>query len=192
MRILFVIHLLASFYASYWILEKVSFASDTAGSAVVAFFLSFTVIWFLLSVFRRRYFKLVIQLMRLFKFFIKDFIRANVRLTKEIVTPKINLQPAVVKVPLSLHSDTSIMVLTNMSNLTPGTLVVGVSDDKRYLFVHTIYLNGGTLEGFKSYMKEGLEKRLLDVTALSASPESVGASGGGDNESIKKIKKTKE
>ncbi|MGK9118785.1 MULTISPECIES: Na+/H+ antiporter subunit E [Sphingobacteriaceae] len=191
MFILFIIHLLASFYASYWILEKITFVPETAGGALLAFLFSYTVFWGLLSVFQRRYFKLVIQLMYLLKYFIKEFIRSNVRLTKEIITPRINLRPAVVKVPLSLHSDMEIMILTNIANLTPGTLIVGISDDKRYFFVHTIYLEGGSLPSFKQYMQEGFEKRLLQIAALSKGVNTIQTSGKGDNEVMKKINKTK-
>lgn len=167
MVILFVIHLLFSFYASYWVLEKISFVPETAGGAVFAFLFFYTMFWLVLSVFHRRYFTLVIQLMRLLRYFIKEFVRSNVRLTKEIITPRINIQPAVVKVPLTLQSDMDVMILTNISNLTPGTLIVGISEDKRYLFVHTIYLEGGSLSSFKYHMQEGFEKKLLQITALS-------------------------
>lgn len=171
MLILFVLHLLASFYVSYWILEAIAFVPETAGGAILSFFLSFTLCWLVLSIFIRSYFKLIIRLMHLLKYFVTEFMRSNVRLTKEIITPKINLRPAVVKVPLSLRSDMEIMILTNISNLTPGTLIVGLSADKRYFFVHTIYLEGGSLENFKDYMRKGFEKKILEVVAYSKSTD---------------------
>jgi len=188
MIILFSIHLLASICLCYWILELVPFVPETAGGAIIAFFFSITLLWLICYLFNKRYFKLVVQIMYLCKYFVKEFIRSNIRLTKEIITPKINLHPAVVKVPLHLRTDVGVMVLTNISNLTPGTLVVGISDDRKHLFVHTIYLEGGTLETFKTYMSDGLEKRLLNISSLLSGEVEIQTSGDGDSDSITKIK----
>lgn len=97
-------------------------------------------------------------------YFSKEFIHSNIKLTKEILTPGLDLTPAVVKVPLTLKSDFGIMTLSNISNLTPGTLVLGVSDDKKFLYVHTLYLEGGSVDAFKKTIKDGFEKRLLELT----------------------------
>ena len=188
MIILGIIHLLVSFYSCYWILTLVPFLPETAGGAVIAFALSFTFFWLICSLFNKRYFKLIIHIMNLCRYFVKEFIRSNIKLTREIITPKINLHPAVVKVPLRIHTDVGIMLLTNISNLTPGTLVIGISDDKRYLFVHTIYLEAGSVEAFKKYMKDGFEKRLLNMAYISSSSVDISTPGAGDSDSATKIK----
>jgi|GEM_PF-1197475 len=174
MIVLFIIHLFASFYCCYLALEYVSMVPETAGGAILSFLCSFTLGWLLVGIFSKRYFHLIIQVMRLVKYFSKELIRSNIKLINEIITPKIELHPAIVKMPLRIKSDLGIMVMANISNLTPGTLVVGVSDDKKYMFVHTIYLEGGSVEAFKKYMTDGFEERILAIMSTAA-----GVSTGG-------------
>lgn len=167
MVILFVIHLFGSFYLCYLALEYVSFVPETAGGAIFSFLGSFTLCWLLSGLFARRYFLLIIQIMRLAMYFLKELVRSNLKLINEIITPSIHLHPAIVKVPLRISSDTGIMVLANIANLTPGTLILGVSEDKKYMFVHTIYLEGGSVEAFKKYISDGFEERILAIAALT-------------------------
>lgn len=168
MIILFILHLFGSFYLCYLALEYVSSVPETAGGAILSFLSSFILCWLLSGLFIRRYFILIIQIMRLAAYFLKELVRSNVKLINEIITPNIHLHPAIVKVPLRISGDTEIMVLANIANLTPGTLILGVSEDKKHMFVHTIYLEGGSVEAFKSYIRDGFEERILAISALTA------------------------
>ena len=50
-----------------------------------------------------------------------------------------NLKPAIVVVPTDLESDWEILLLANMITLTPGTLTLDVSSNRRELFVHVFH-----------------------------------------------------
>lgn len=54
------------------------------------------------------------------------------------VQPRIRLRPAIVAFPLTATTDLQITLLANMITLTPGTLSVDVSDDRRTLFIHAL------------------------------------------------------
>jgi multicomponent Na+:H+ antiporter subunit E len=75
------------------------------------------------------------------------------------VRPRLRLRPAIIAYPLTLSSDAQITLLANMITLTPGTLSVDVSDDRRTLYIHTIDL--GDREDLVGQIASGFETRVL-------------------------------
>jgi multicomponent Na+:H+ antiporter subunit E len=49
-----------------------------------------------------------------------------------------HLRPGIIAFPLTVTRDAEITVLANLITLTPGTLSVDVSEDRRILYVHAI------------------------------------------------------
>jgi multicomponent Na+:H+ antiporter subunit E len=82
----------------------------------------------------------------------------------DIITPHYFMKPAVMAFPLEAKTDMEITILANLITLTPGTLSIDVSDDKKILYVHAIYIKDGDLEGLKNEIKNGFEKKLLEIT----------------------------
>ena len=60
-----------------------------------------------------------------------------------------------------LRSDLEIMLVANLVSLTPGTLSIDVSTDRKTLFVHVMFLED--VEEVCHAIKNGLEKRVLEV-----------------------------
>jgi multicomponent Na+:H+ antiporter subunit E len=60
------------------------------------------------------------------------------------------------------RDDLEILILANMVSLTPGTLSLEVSDDRRILYVHAMFIDEP--ENVRRSIKEGLERRILEVT----------------------------
>ena len=103
----------------------------------------------------RRAFRLVI-------FFLRELIVANLRLAHDILTPTHYTQPAILAIPLDAKTDGEITLLANLITLTPGTLTLDVSADRRTLYIHSMYtVDAGEV---KRSIKEGLEKKILEVT----------------------------
>ena len=71
-------------------------------------------------------------------------------------------RPGIVGVPLSAESDMEILLVANLISLTPGTLSVDLSDNRRTLYVHVMFLDDP--DQFRQSIKEGLERRVLEVT----------------------------
>jgi multicomponent Na+:H+ antiporter subunit E len=126
------------------------------------FFLNFHILW-LITVGRKRnkYFIIIPKIFILLIFFLYELIKANVEVAYEVITPKLNMRPGIIMVPLDVKSDIAITVLANMISLTPGTLSIDVSNDKKVLFVHAMYLKDR--EKFIKGIKEGFERRILEV-----------------------------
>lgn len=82
-----------------------------------------------------------------------------------MLRPKLrqNISPAIVAVPLDVEGDFSVTLLANVISLTPGTLTLDVSDDKRVLYIHSMY-GGDDPDAVRREIKSGLERRVLEVT----------------------------
>lgn len=108
-----------------------------------------------------KYFKKIPKAISFFFYFVKELIVANLKVAFDIITPKDYMKPGIVAVPLDAETDMEITLLANLITLTPGTLSLDVSKDKKVLYIHTLYLDD--IENFRSEIKNGMEKRLLEV-----------------------------
>jgi multicomponent Na+:H+ antiporter subunit E len=80
-----------------------------------------------------------LRTIRFFAYFIWILLKANVQVTKEILTKTHHMQPRFVRYPVDGLTDAQLTVLANAITLTPGTLAVDISDDKEVLYVHCMY-----------------------------------------------------
>jgi multicomponent Na+:H+ antiporter subunit E len=71
--------------------------------------------------------------------------------------------PGVVAIPLDARTDAEITLLANLITLTPGSVSLDVSEDRRVLYVHAMYIDGGDVEAYRRSVKEGLERRVLEL-----------------------------
>jgi len=108
-----------------------------------------------------RYFSKLLLVIRFVLYFLKELLVANLKVAYDIVTPKDHMEPGIVAVPLDVKSDIEITLFANLVTLTPGTLSLDVSPDRGTLFVHALYVKDA--EQFRRELKNGLEKRLIEV-----------------------------
>ena len=134
----------------------------TAENFIEGLILAYIILWISKSALgRTKYFKKIPIAISFFFYFIKELIVANLKVSFDIVTPKDYMKPGIVAVPLDAETDMEITLLANLITLTPGTLSLDVSKDKKVLYIHTLYLDN--TEKFRSEIKNGMEKRLLRV-----------------------------
>lgn len=136
--------------------------SLTSESFLMGFVVGYILLW-LLSGARgpTRYFKRVVQALGLLLFFVKELAKANVRVAYEVITPTLYARPGVVAVPLDIQSDGAITLLANLVTLTPGTLCLDVSTDRRVMYIHTMYVDD--VEKFRREIKQGFERRIQEL-----------------------------
>jgi len=94
-------------------------------------------------------------------FFLWELLKANVRVAHDVLTPRHHMRPGVIAVSLDQATDLEILVLTTFITLTPGTLSLDVSSDKRTLYIHAMYIDDMTQ--FRESIKQGYEKRVREV-----------------------------
>jgi multicomponent Na+:H+ antiporter subunit E len=73
------------------------------------------------------------------------------------------MRPGVVAIPLDARTDAEITLLANLITLTPGTLSLDVSSDRRMLYIHVMYIDNDDLEEVRRKIKAGFERRVLEV-----------------------------
>ncbi|WP_029033971.1 Na+/H+ antiporter subunit E [Salinimicrobium terrae] len=112
---------------------------------------------------RARYFRLVPKLVAFVFYFLYQLLKANLQVAWEVGTPKLHMTPGIVGVPLDVKSDAQITLLANLITLTPGTLSLDVSEDKKILYVHSMYITNR--EEFIGDIKNGFEKRILEISS---------------------------
>lgn len=108
------------------------------------------------------YFRKLPRLLELAAFFLVELVRSSLRVAHDVLTPAHRSRPGVVAVPLEPMSDLELTLLATLASLTPGTLALDLSADRRILFVHTMFLD--TPEALRREIKQSLERRVLGVT----------------------------
>ena len=93
-------------------------------------------------------------------YFIRELVQANIKVAIDILTRPWHMKPGVVSFKISQLNDLEITALANLISLTPGTLVLDVSEDKSTLFVHAMFLHD---EDQVQHDLRQLEQRLLQV-----------------------------
>ncbi len=108
--------------------------------------------------------RLIVRLPRLIAFilfYLWELFVSNLRIAYDVLTPRHRMRPGVVAVPLDARTDFEIFAVVNLLTMTPGTLSVDVSTDRKVLYVHVMYFDDP--KSFRREVKDGLERRLLEV-----------------------------
>jgi multicomponent Na+:H+ antiporter subunit E len=95
-------------------------------------------------------------------YFLRELLLSSWRVVVQVLRPRMQMRPAVVAIPLDVQSDAGITLLGNLITLTPGTLTLDVSTDRRTMYVHTMDV-GEDVAAFRRSIKEGFERRILEV-----------------------------
>ncbi|MCC7126881.1 MAG: Na+/H+ antiporter subunit E [Acidobacteria bacterium] len=91
-------------------------------------------------------------------FFVREIIRANIRVARDVVSPHSTIRPAVVAIPLAITTDAEILLLSTLINITPGSVTIDLSPDRRTLYVHVMHMT--TPEASRHEIKDGFEQRV--------------------------------
>ncbi|WP_039052669.1 Na+/H+ antiporter subunit E [Sphingobacterium sp. T2] len=129
---------------------------------VFGFMLGFGILWIMnRNEGDRSYFYKVPRIISLVFYFIWQMIKANLQVAYDVITPRYFMRPGIVKFPLNARTETEINLLSMMISLTPGTLILDISEDRKTMYIHVMYLDNP--EKFVREMKTGLERRLLEA-----------------------------
>jgi multicomponent Na+:H+ antiporter subunit E len=101
------------------------------------------------------------RVLRFAVFYVVELFKANLRVAADVVTPAHRSRPGVVAIPLDARTDAEITVLANLITMTPGSLSIDVSEDRRVLYVHAMFVEDA--DEFRRQLKENLERRVLEM-----------------------------
>jgi multicomponent Na+:H+ antiporter subunit E len=91
-------------------------------------------------------------------FFVRELVVANLRVASDVVRSVARIRPAVVAIPLDVTSDGEILLLSMLINITPGSVTIDLSDDRRTLYVHVMHMRSA--EDSRRDIKDGFERRV--------------------------------
>jgi len=129
---------------------------------VIGFLLGYAALWITQHVTEQvSYFRKVRTVVSFALFFLWEVVKANLRVAYDVLTPRMRITPAIIAIPLDARTDAEITFLANLITLTPGTLSLDVSEDRKILYIHAMYVEN--VDQFRQEIKDGLERRLLDV-----------------------------
>lgn len=83
----------------------------------------------------KRFFYLIKYTLR---YFLIDEVKAHITVIKLGLSPKINIKPGIVRIPVKSRSDYALTLLSISITNTPGTVVVDIDKDRRVIYVNWI------------------------------------------------------
>lgn len=107
------------------------------------------------------YFDRVANLVRFAAFFLYEIVSSNLKVAHDVLTPVHSMTPRIIAVPLDAKSDAEITLLANLISLTPGSLCLDVSDDKKVIYTHVMYAEDA--DAARRDIKDGLECWVLKL-----------------------------
>ncbi|KZE36503.1 cation:proton antiporter [Bhargavaea cecembensis] len=122
----------------------------------------------LLLTMMRRFFKgplytrRIWAIIKLTLLFLKELWLANIQVFMLVIKPKLDIQPAIFRYQTKLTNDWEITLLSALITLTPGTVVMNVSEDKKMLYVHAIHIDD--VEEAVTSIRDSFEKAIMEVS----------------------------
>ncbi len=96
-------------------------------------------------------------------YFFAEFMKANFHIFADTITPKLNIEPGIVKLSLDSYNDFEITLLATLISLTPGTRVIAIKKDPAALYVHGVYAKDADV--FRNELHK-LEMHMIRATRL--------------------------
>ncbi len=107
------------------------------------------------------YFSRVTAWIKLIIMFHYELILSSLEVAMDVLTPRHRARPAVIEMPLDVKTDTGILLVTNLISLTPGTLSLDVSEDRKTLLVHAMFADDH--EAILHKLKNGMERWVIEA-----------------------------
>ncbi len=126
---------------------------------VFGFLLGYGILWLLRPAIGGTYHRRLPMFVGFVLFFLRELVLSTLRVAWEVITPRKLRHAGIIAVPLDARTDTEITVFANLLTLTPGTLSLDVSDDRRVLYVHAMFVDDPDV--VRREIKEGMERRVL-------------------------------
>lgn len=153
--------LLNFFIAVVWMFMN---SSLTPSTFVIGF-----IIGLLMIIMTRRYFRDRLYIWRIWSaikltlIFLKELVLSNISVLMLVIKPDLStVRPMIFAMPTELERDWEITLLSSLITLTPGTIVLHVSDDQRTLYIHAIDVND--VDEAIDSIKNTFEKAIMEVS----------------------------
>lgn len=152
--------LLNFFLAFLWMFLSGSF---TTSAFLIGYLLGLLIMFAMRRTFKTRfYLGPVIALAALLLRFLYELIVANFQVLSIILKPRLDIKPGIFAYETELTHGWQVTLLSLLITLTPGTLVVDISDDNKTLYIHALHMPEAS-EAIAS-IRDSFEKAILEVS----------------------------
>lgn len=93
--------------------------------------------------------------------FLIELFKANIDVTRRVLSPTLPINPGIVKVKTTLKSKMARLILANSITLTPGTFVIEINGENMY--VHWIDVKDSEVSGATEEIVRKFEKLLEEM-----------------------------
>ncbi len=108
------------------------------------------------------YLKKILAIIKLFLVFLHESIISSIYVISQVIKRNIDVTPGIFKLETELESDLEVTLLALLITLTPGSVVVEVTPDKKVFYVHGLNLPESIDAVIQS--KVVFEKAIKEVT----------------------------
>ena len=148
------------------VLLALAWSAVTGSFTFLNFAFGFVLAIFALSLIREQvgsvgYFSRARRVISLFLLFVYELILSAWKVAVLVLSPRMELKPGIFAYPLRVDRDFEITILANLITLTPGTLSVDVSEDRRTLYVHAI--DASDPDRARRDIAEGFERKIMEA-----------------------------
>lgn len=99
--------------------------------------------------------------LRFLTFGFVEIVKSNIAVARAVLAPRLELDPGIIAIPLDVTSDAGITTLANLITLTPGTVSLDVSSDRKTLYIHAFSV--GDPEQLRRDTKAVFERRVKEL-----------------------------
>ncbi len=132
------------------------------GSLFLGYIIGYAAVWVARPLFgETTYFERVWRVLRLAALFVYELIVSSLRVVWDVITPTHLSRPGIIAMPLDAKTDAEILTVASLISLTPGTLSLDVSADRRILYVHAMFIEDP--DEVRRELKEGMERKVLEA-----------------------------
>lgn len=107
------------------------------------------------------YFAVTARSMGYFFVFLQELIKANLEVVKIVLSRELKMTPGIIAYKLDVKTDAGITLLANSITLTPGTLSVDLSEDRKTLYVHALHIEDA--DELEESIRNSLEKYTQEI-----------------------------
>lgn len=107
------------------------------------------------------YFSRLWRIASLAMLFLYELVLSSVRVAILVLSPRMNLKPGIFAYELKVDRDAEITLLANLITLTPGTLAVDVSADRKRLYIHA--LDCSDPDATRRDIAIGFERKIMEA-----------------------------
>ncbi|GEK34686.1 Na+/H+ antiporter subunit E [Kurthia sibirica] len=152
--------LLNFFIALIWMFLSINF---TGQGLIIGYLLGLVMLYIMRNMFTSRfYLHRLWAVIKLTCLFFKELWLANIAVVKIALATKNTMEPAFFEYPTVLEKDWEVTLLSSLITLTPGTIVVHVSDDSKLLYIHAIDIDD--VDATIRSIKDSFEEAILEVS----------------------------